>query len=935
MLEFQVRGTLSTGQAGFDTGLGDLAIMQAGATQVLVTASGPDGGLSCWTVDAAGLAQASDQLALGLDLTAGSYASLLEIGGEVWLGGGSGIQALDLGSGGTLSNLRTVSGTGGDVTPVMSSDGTLVIMADPTGTWFAVGTLTGTGNLTGIQSVTGSYTSQVSALAMTEVAGTAFAVSASASEMGISVWQMDGNPTLTASHGPAEGLGIMVPTDLEVLTLDGTTYVLVASAGGQSGAISVFELDGSGELTPVDHVLDTLGTRFGQIQCLETIVVDDRAYLVAAGGDHGISLLELLPDGRILHHDSLADSLETTLFGVTDIALTATGTTLEIFAASQSEAGFTQLSVTLPGSQDDILIGNQNGNNLYGGNGDDIIIDGGGTDTLVGGAGADVFVMTDDGVPDRIDNFDPVNDTIDLSDWAFLYDVNQLTVETLWNGTRLSHGEATVFLTGVNGAALAEADVLAAVTIPLNRQFYAPSETLTGGTGDDTLTGTWGQDSLSGGDGDDSLSGAGGDDTLAGEAGADRIDGGAGADWIDGGDGDDTLIGGAGDDTITGGAGNDLIEGGDGADTLDVQQIASTEVSVTFDGDTIMLNSSEGDDLITGIEAFAFQDQILTWEELLELATGGGETGGGETGGGETGGGETGGGETGGGETGGGETGGGETGGGDTGGGETAPPGMTLTGTDGTDSLSGGTGDDVISGGLGHDSLYGRGGDDVIRGGWGQDLLKGSNGDDRLYGEGNDDTLAGGKGNDELHGGDGINKLLGQAGADNLFGGDERDVLNGGGGEDLIYGAGGNDRIKSGGKADVAYAGDGPDKVYGNAGGDSLFGGAGDDLLNGGGDDDWILGGSGDDYLKGGGGSDTFVFMQGDDRDRIVDFDPAQDQLLIDAALWNGAQDAASLLDDVAVISGNKITLEFESGDSLVLQGITDLSLLYGTIDVA
>jgi hypothetical protein len=71
----------------------------------------------------------------------------------------------------------------------------------------------------------------------------------------------------------------------------------------------------------------------------------------------------------------------------------------------------------------------------------------------------------------------------------------------------------------------------------------------------------------------------------------------------------------------------------------------------------------------------------------------------------------------------------------------------TITGTEGTDILSGGTDSDTIFGLSGNDQLTGNGGDDLIDGGAGNDILSGSSGIDTLTGgTGSDvfrDTAAG------------------------------------------------------------------------------------------------------------------------------------------------------------------------------------------------
>jgi Ca2+-binding RTX toxin-like protein len=56
---------------------------------------------------------------------------------------------------------------------------------------------------------------------------------------------------------------------------------------------------------------------------------------------------------------------------------------------------------------------------------------------------------------------------------------------------------------------------------------------------------------------------------------------------------------------------------------------------------------------------------------------------------------------------------------------------------------------------------------------------------------------------------------------------------------------------------------------------------AGDDVLTGGAGDDWLFGHAGRDTMTGGGGGDAFVFSQGDGLDRVKDFAPGIDRLML------------------------------------------------------
>ncbi len=213
-----------------------------------------------------------------------------------------------------------------------------------------------------------------------------------------------------------------------------------------------------------------------------------------------------------------------------------------------------------------------------------------------------------------------------------------------------------------------------------------------------------------------------------------------------------------------------------------------------------------------------------------------------------------------------------------------------LRGDDGDDGLVGGAGDDRMRGGDDDDLLLGEAGDDRLRGDKGMDRLEGGEGDDRLDGRNDDDTLIGGSGRDDMRGGKGDDGLFGGDGADDMDGGKDddfmlgeggNDVMDGGAGSDLVNGGAGDDEL-DGGKGDDVVDGDlGNDLVNGGSGDDTLFGNAGNDLVFGDAGNDRLSGGTGDDMLEGGKGEDTFVFEFGTETDTIVDFNVAEDVLVL------------------------------------------------------
>ncbi len=131
---------------------------------------------------------------------------------------------------------------------------------------------------------------------------------------------------------------------------------------------------------------------------------------------------------------------------------------------------------------------------------------------------------------------------------------------------------------------------------------------------------------------------------------------------------------------------------------------------------------------------------------------------------------------------------------------------------------------------------------------------------------------------------------------------------------------------------DGVTGGDGADNLVGGANDDTLDGGAGDDRLNGGAGDDVLIGGLDDDQLRGGSGADVFLFDFGGGQaapgdDVVKDFNAGAGDVLRFVNVVDSDGDGADLDDVLDVISeveddGRDVTIEFEGGGTLVLEGI-------------
>lgn len=686
----------------------------------------------------------------------------------------------------------------------------------------------------------GTYAATPTAMTALDINGTPHVAVASAGvEHGLTLYSVASTGALTAvdSLGAEEGVGISGPTTLKTAEVAGESLIIMGSAG--SSALSVFAASDSGDLGLRSHVIDTLNTRFGGLSGLDAVELGGQTYLVAGGADDGLSLFLVLPGGQLAHLDTMADRTDTALANVSAIELLAEDTTLHVFATSQAEVGLTHLSVEFPASQQ-VLEGTDAAETLTGGAGDDILFDGMGADVLTGGPGADVFVLDADAATDRIADFSPDEDRVDLSAWGPLYALDQLVITNRDDGAQIAFADEVLILQTTDGQGLTlqdfvDTDMLGLPPGPQTR----PSDPV---ESDDPRPDI--ADDLMGTDEADTLMGGGGDDTIDGGAGDDVLDGGPGNDILLGSTGSDDLDGGPGNDRLEGGAAHDVLRGGDGRDTL----IGGTGADTLFGGG--------GDDILESKSAF---------DELY--------------------------------------------------------------GGSGHDRLTGGIGADLLHGDAGNDTLFGNTGVDTLFGGEGDDWISPGNGADEASGGPGDDFIIGRTGWDTLHGNDGNDSLYGSDGQDQLFGGDGDDFASGGYGWDYIDGGPGDDSLYGNIGADTLIGGDGHDFLSGATGDDWLIGGNGNDSLYGNQGVDRINGGAGDDLLRGGTLRDTFVFNPGFGADTITDFEDFQDILEVNTDLTN-ATDAQSLLSAHGRMVDAGVELDFGSGNTILLEGISDLSSL-------
>jgi len=477
----------------------------------------------------------------------------------------------------------------------------------------------------------------LSDMALVDLGGQWHLLALSVPEAAVRLFRIGADGALSAvgSLGAAGGLGLASPAAIEVVSLAGATYALVAGAG--SSSISVVSLGADGTMGLADHVVDSLDTRFQGVQALASLTVEGRVLVAAGGGDDGVSLFTLLPNGRLLMLGQVLQGPGHALDNVTALAMLATGGAIDIFVAGEGTGisrlradlgSFAPMQIggagadTLQGDpRADLLWGGGGADRLLGGPGDDILMDGAGADTLTGGAGADWFVLDTDGAADTITDFDPGTDRLDLTAWGRVYDVGALGITPTASGATITFGGETLVLLSATGGPIPVSTFTSGELFTLWHVVADPvvvgrliagtdgSDRMQGGAGDDILLGSPGADTLEGGAGFDiadysaarggqridlmnpalntnlaagdvhigieGLIGGSGADNLRGTTGDDLLRGMGNVDWLFGRRGDDLLEGGVGDDVLLGGLGADTLDGGANRDRAQYSEALS------------------------------------------------------------------------------------------------------------------------------------------------------------------------------------------------------------------------------------------------------------------------------------------------------------------------------------------------------------------------
>lgn len=820
----------------------------------------------------------------------------LEFGGySMSLSGGTASRVMSLGgaTGGDVVAMRVFSedtgfwADGAWVMPMQSAQGAMVITTGQSDT----GLVSFQANVGGApaaaldQSQTNGI---VTAMAGLEIDGRNYVFAATQDDGGVNSFELKADGTFEAVGTAPLGVGFSGVSRLVPVTIADQAFLLVT--GSESNSITVFRIDGGGGFSFADHVIDDRISVFAGAGSMDVQVVGDRAFIAVSGAENGVSVLSLMPDGRLISQANLTGSYAADLGSISHLGMTEYAGELHLFASSETDTEIRHLTLD-PGEMgvnwaggdgddtnvgtigDDLLYGGKGDDVLSGGDGRDVLIDGDGSDTLSGGAGADLFTFHFDGQEDWVIDFQPGLDKLDLSAIPLLYDKSAIEFRTTTTGVDILVRGEVLHIQTASGLPLTGFDFTNPDLFNMDRPtqgVFTDATVFNGTSGDDQLT--------EAATGDSRMFGLGGNDWIVAGEGVNYIHGGSGRDLVDYG-------------RSTAGVSVDLLASWGGpTGTLRDTIVAVEDVSGSRHSDelygTELANTLFGQNSDDALYGRGGNDVIYAGAGNDWVEGGYGDD--------------------------------------------------YLEGNSSRDNVFGGHGQDLIYGQTGADVLSGQGGLDTLHGGAGMDTLYGGDADDvligntavdYLYGEAGDDKLYGSEGKDHLYGGTGRDELRGGTGADFLYGGDGNDTLLGSAQADYLSGGDGNDWMSGGTATDTLDGGAGNDRLEGKQGADLLYGGDGNDRLSGATGSDLLDGGTGNDTLFGGLGGDTFVFAAG--HDSIRDWEYERDFLHI-SDHWG--PDPATVLATFGSIVDGSLVLDFSYWNSLTILGVEQISDLDGWV---
>ena len=346
VVRLETAGAVFAGDIERVQGITDLHVVQGPEGPLLLSVGRGGDFMVAFRITSGGV-ELRDQLELNDNLLQLEHTDIAVLGDSVILAGlaDNQLQLMPIGSGNqTLTSLteRTLPGL----------DARTISQIDTLGDQALVG-LQGGGlrvldldATPSVRAVSGMPGGAVGGVAMVEAGGQTYGFATFWQENTLVALRISpfGSATLLDSLSTdVVGGALSTPMTVRAAEVGGEVFAITVAAG--TGTLSAFRLGEEGLLL-TDAIIDSRDTRFAQAQHLETLEVDGRLYIAAAGSDMGISLFTLLPGGRLHHLDSIAASIDTPLRGITDITMAEVNGQIMLWAATEAAPHLVEFRAT-------------------------------------------------------------------------------------------------------------------------------------------------------------------------------------------------------------------------------------------------------------------------------------------------------------------------------------------------------------------------------------------------------------------------------------------------------------------------------------------------------------------------------------------------------------------------------------------------------------
>ncbi len=273
----------------------------------------------------------------------------------------SGVSVFSVAGDGTLTNVDNV--TDDAILKIAVSEAVITAVIDGITYLFVAGTLDdgvsvfsvdAAGQLFNVDNVSDTPTLAINApegIATALIGGTTYLFVTGTVDDGVSVFSVDGAGQL---------FNVENITDDAVLELDGARSVATALVGGTTylfvagfldNGVSVFSVDGAGQLTNVDNVTDDAAMKLNGAQFVTTAIIGGTTYLFVAGQtDDGISVFSVASDGTLSNVENVTDDADLELNGTTSVTSTVIGGTTYLFVTGWFDDGVSIFSVAGDGT---------------------------------------------------------------------------------------------------------------------------------------------------------------------------------------------------------------------------------------------------------------------------------------------------------------------------------------------------------------------------------------------------------------------------------------------------------------------------------------------------------------------------------------------------------------------------------------------------------